>query len=103
MAWVLARRGTATLAQFWQALPRRCRHHTRYFTDVWHACPQVLPAAAHCVGKISMRVVEALNCKLRHRCGVLVRRSRSFSKCRTGHCKRIKRATDQHNSEITLI
>ena len=36
---------------------------------------QVLPAAAHVVGKPGTRVVEALNGKLRHRCGVLVRRS----------------------------
>ena len=100
--WVRGSRGTATLARLWQALPRRYRHHTRYFTDAWRAYPQVLPAAAHYVGKAGTRVVEALNGKLRHRCGVLVRRSRSFSKCRTGHYNRLKIAIDQHNSEITL-
>ena len=102
VAWVLGSRGTATLRRLWRALPRRYRRHTHYFTDAWRAYPQVLPAAAHCVGKAGTRVVEALNGKLRHRCGVLVRRSRSFSKCRTGHANRIKIAIDQHNAEITL-
>ena len=95
-------RGTATLARLWQALPRRYHRHTRYFTDAWRAYPQVLPAAAHRVGKAGTRVVEALNGKLRHRCGVLVRRSRSFSKCRASHYNRIKIAIDQHNLGITL-
>ncbi|SMC00407.1 hypothetical protein SAMN00120144_3220 [Hymenobacter roseosalivarius DSM 11622] len=62
----------------------------------------MLPAKTHVVGKTGTRVVEALTGKLRHRCGVLVRRSRSLSKCRTRHEWRIKIAIDQHNSEITL-
>ena len=63
----------------------------------WRGYPQVLPAGAHVVGKAGTRVVEALNGELRHRCGVLVRRSRSFSKCRTSHYNRIKIAIDYHN------
>lgn len=51
----------------------------------------------------AQKIAFAVRVLPRHRCGVLVRRSRSFSKCRTGHCNRIKRATDQHNSGITLI
>ena len=101
-AWVLGSRDTATLQRLWQALPRRYRRHTHCFTDAWRAYSQVLPAAAHVVGKPGTRVVEALNGKLRHRCGVLVRRSHSFSKCRTSHHNRIKIAIDQHNCEITL-
>ena len=101
-AWVLGSRGTATLLRLWRALPKRYRRHTRYFTDAWRAYPQVLPAPAHVVGKSGTRVVEALNGKLRHRCGVLVRRSRSFSKCRSSHYNRIKIAIDHHNSQITL-
>ena len=89
-------------ARLWQALPRRYHRHTRYFTDAWRAYPQVLLTAAHRVGKTGTRVVEALNGKLRHRCGVLMRRSRSFSKCRASHYNRIKIAIDQHNLEITL-
>jgi insertion element IS1 protein InsB len=95
-------RGTATLLRLWRALPKRYRRHTRYFTDAWRAYPQVLPAPAHVVGKSGTWVVEALNGKLRHRCGVLVRRSRSFSKCRVSHYNRIKIAIDHHNSQITL-
>lgn len=102
VAWVLGSRGTATLQRLWAALPRRYQRHTRYFTDQWRAYPLVLPAGAHIVGKTGTRVVEALNGKLRHRCGVLVRRFRSFSKCRIHHEWRIKIAIDQHNSEITL-
>ena len=102
VAWVLGSRGTATLLRLWRALPKRYRRHTRYFTDAWRAYPQVLPAPAHVVGKSGTRVVEALNGKLRHRCGVLVRRSRSFSKCRSSHYNRIKIAIDHHNSQITL-
>ena len=102
VAWVLGSRGAATLRRLWAALPRRYHRYTRYFTDQWRAYRQVLPAGAHIAGKSGTRVVEALNGKLRHRCGVLVRRSRSFSKCRIRHEWRIKIAIDQHNSEITL-
>ena len=80
----------------------------------------MLPAGAHVVGKTGPRVAgarngnyivdktgprvaEARNGKLRPRCGVLVRRSRPFSKCRGNyHNNRIKIAIDQHNLEITL-
>ena len=102
MAWVLGSRGTAPLARLWQALPRRYCYHTRYFTGAWRAYPRVLLAAVHRVGKAGTRVVEVLNGKLRHRCGVLVRRSRSFSKCRASHYNRIKIAINQHNLGITL-
>ena len=54
------------------------------------------------LGKTGTRVVEALNGKLGHRCGVLMQCSRSFSKCHASHYNRIKIAIDQHNSEITL-
>ena len=75
VAWVLGSRSTATLWRLWAALPRRYHRHTRYFTDQWRAYRQVLPVGAHIVGKSGTRVVKALNGKLRHRCGVLVRRS----------------------------
>ena len=94
VAWVLGSRDTATLRRLWVALPRRYHRHTRYFTDQWRAYGQVLPAGAHIVGKSDTRVVKALNGKLRHRCGVLVRRSCSFSKCRIRHEWRIKVAID---------
>ena len=102
VAWVLGSRGTATLQRLWQALPRRYHRHTHYFPDAWRASAQVLPATAHVVGKTGTRVVEALNGKRRHRCRVLVRRSRSLSKGQTSRYHRIKIAIDQHKAEITL-
>ena len=49
--------------RLWQALPSRCRHHTRYFTDAWRAHLQVLLVSAHCIGKDRARAVGALNSK----------------------------------------
>ena len=100
--WVLGSRGTALLKHLWQALPRRYCCHTTILPTRGRAYPKVLPIAAHVVGKTDTLVVEALNGKLRHRCGVLVRCSRSFSKCQTSHLNRIKIATDHHNAQITL-
>jgi IS1 family transposase len=102
VAWGLGSRGTATRARLWRALPRRSRRHTQYFPDAWRAYPQRLPAQAHVVGMSGTRVVEARNGKRRHRGGVLVRRSRSVSKCRTSHHNRIKIAIDHLNAEITV-
>lgn len=67
MAWVLGSRGTATLQHLRQALPRRYRRHTHYFTNAWRTYPQALPTEAHVMGKTGACVVEALNGKLRHR------------------------------------
>lgn len=47
-------------------------------------------------------MVEALNCALRHRSGVLVRKSCSFSKCLKMHTARIKIVIDNHNRSIIL-
>ena len=45
-------------------------------------------------------IVEAINCSLRQRCGVLVRKSCSFSKALAMHTARIKIVIDNYN--ITL-
>jgi len=45
-------------------------------------------------------VVEAINCALRQRCGMLVRKSSSFSKSLARHTARIKIVIDDYN--ITL-
>ncbi|AWM34258.1 hypothetical protein [Hymenobacter nivis] len=47
--------------------------------------------------------VEALNWSLRHRCGVLVRKSCSFSESLTLHHARIKICIDNHNKQITTV
>lgn len=75
VAWTLANRGQALASRLWQLLPKRYRQHCWYFTDEWKAYAKVLPRYQHrpCPkGKGQTTSVEALNCSLRHRCGVLV-------------------------------
>lgn len=83
VAWVLGRRDAATARRLWQALLRRYRRHCWYFTDLFPAYVGVLPLGQHrrCPkGNGGTSVIEAVNCSLRQRCGVLVRKSCSFSK-----------------------
>jgi insertion element IS1 protein InsB len=46
-------------------------------------------------------VVEAINCSLRQRCSVLVRKSCSFSKSLPMHTARIKTVIDNYNLTLT--
>ncbi len=88
VAWVTGRRDAATARRLWQALPRRYRRHCWYFTDEWKAYVGVLPRWQHRrspKGSGGTSIVEAINCSLRHRCGVLVRKSCSFSKSPVMH------------------
>ncbi|AWM34804.1 hypothetical protein DDQ68_19690 [Hymenobacter nivis] len=60
----------------------------------------MLPTHAHqpsAKGSGRTSTVEALNWSLRHRCGVLVRKSCSFSKSLIMHHARIKICIDNHN------
>jgi len=105
VAWGLGRRDAATARRLWAALPRRYRRHCWYFTDLFPAYAQALPAGPHrpCLkGEGQTNVVEALTCFLRQRCGVLVRRSCSFSKSLAMHAARIKICIDHHNHRIIL-
>ena len=87
VGWTLSSRGKAPLRQFWQSLPERYRRHCWHFTDptsekpIPRCCPK---------GEGQANIVEALNCSLRQRCGVLVRKSCSFSKSLAMHNARIK-------------
>ena len=63
------------------ALPRW--HHRR--------CPK---------GSDGTSIVEAINCSLRQRCGVLVRKSCSFSKSLSMHTARIKIVIDKYNTTL---
>ena len=93
----------ATCRRLWVALPARYRRPCWYHTDEWPAYAAVLPAHAHRRDESGQtKVVEALNCSLRQRCGVLVRKSCSFSKSLSRHHARIKIVIDQHNALITL-
>ncbi|AWM32001.1 IS1 family transposase [Hymenobacter nivis] len=78
VGWALGSRGEAPLRKLWQALPRRYHRHCWYFTDQWKAYAKVLPRWQHrpCPkGEGQTNSVEAINCSLRQRCGVLVRYS----------------------------
>ena len=100
VAWVLGCRGAATAQRLWAALPPRYRHHCRYHTDQWEAYAKVLPAhhhRPHPKGSGKTNIVEAINCSLRQRCGVLVRKSCSFSKNLRMHTARIKIVIDNYN------
>ncbi|RZK88296.1 MAG: IS1 family transposase [Hymenobacter sp.] len=104
VAWVLGCRGAATARRLWQALPARYQHHTTYYTDEWEAYAKVLPRAAHrpsVKGSGATSIVESLNCSLRQRCGVLVRKSCSFSKLLSMHQVRIQLCIDAHNLSLT--
>lgn len=104
VAWVLGCRGAATARRLWQALPPRYQQHTVYYTDEWEAYAKVLPRAAHrpsAKGSGATNIVESLNCSLRQRCGVLVRKSCSFSKLLSMHQVRIQLCIDAHNLRIT--
>ena len=104
VASVLGTRGTATCQRLWVALPARYRRHCGYHTDEWPAYAAVLPVCAHRRDEPGQpNMVEALNCSLRHRCGVLVRKSCSFSKSLTTRHARIKIVIDHHNASITLL
>jgi insertion element IS1 protein InsB len=100
VAWVVGRRDAATARSLWQALPGRYRRRCWYFTDLFPAYVGVLPRWHHrrCPkGTGGKSIIEAVNCSLRQRCGVLVRRSCSFSKKLAIHTARIKIVIDNYN------
>ena len=106
VAWVLGCRGAATGWRLLQALPALYQTNTTYCTDAWEAYATVLPVQAHqpsTKGSGRTSIVEALNCSLRHRCEVLVRKSCSFSKSLTIHNAKNKICIYNNNKQITTI
>jgi IS1 family transposase len=100
VAGVLGRRDAATARRLWQALPRRYHRHFWYFTAQFPAYLDVLPHWQHrrCPkGDGGTSIVEAVNCSLRQRCGVLVRKSCSFSNSLAMHTVCIKILIDNYN------
>ena len=105
VAWTLGNRGEASARRLWHLLPKRYRQYGGYFPDEWKAYARVLPRYQHrpCPkGEGQTNIVEALNYSLRHRYGVLVRKSYSFSKCSEMHTARIKIVIGNHNRSIIL-
>ncbi len=87
-------------------LPAAFQQHTRYYTDEWEAYTTILPQATHhpsAKGSGQTSSVEAINCSLRQRCGVLVRKSCSCSKCLTMHRLRFQYGIEAHNRRFTTI
>ena len=79
---------------------RRYRRHCWYFIDLWKAYAKGLPRWQHRPGPKGggqTSIIEAINCSLRQRCGVLVRKSCSFSKSLAMHTARIKSVIDKYN------
>ena len=69
----------------------------------WEAYAKVLPARHHRPrpkGSGNTSIVEAINCSLRYRCGVLVRNLCSFSKSLVMHTARIKIVIDNYNPAL---
>jgi len=103
VAWVLGTRGTATARRLWQQLPSTYRRGTCYFTDEWEAYRSVLPRTAHrpsAKGSGQTSIVEAVNCSLRQKCAVLVRKTCSFSRSLSMHRLRIQLVIDEHNRRL---
>ena len=103
LAWVLGRRDAATARRLWQALPGRYRRHCWYFTDMFPAYVGVLPPWQHrrCPkGDGGTSIIEAVNCSLRQRCGVLVRKSCSFNKTLAMHDAHLKIIIDNFNTPL---
>ena len=105
LGWTLGCRGEAPLRQLWQALPQRYHRHCWSFTDPWKAYAKVLPRWQHrprAKGEGQTNIVEAINCALRQRCGVLVRKSCSFSKSLAMPTARIKIIIHNYNRNVIL-
>ena len=104
VAWVLGSRGRATARCLWQALPDAYRTRTWYHTDEWEASRGVFPRRAHQAhpkGSGQTSLVEAINCCLRQRCAVLVRKSCCFTRSLAMPRVRIQRVIDEHNRQCT--
>ncbi|RSK23801.1 IS1 family transposase [Hymenobacter metallilatus] len=105
VAWVLGSRGRATARRLWRALPVPYRTGTWYHTDEWEAYRGVRPVRAHRAhpkGSGQTSIVEAINCSLRQKCAVLVRKTCSFSRCLAMHHVRIQLVIDEHNRRCTI-
>ena len=104
VAWVPGERSRATARRLWQQLPARWRGpRCWYSADPWESDAGVLPRwqpRRSPTGSGGTSLVEAINCTLRQRCGVLVRNSCSFSNCIRMHVARVRFIIERHNLSI---
>ena len=93
VAWVLDRRDAATARRLWHAMPPA----TTAIAGTSRTCFRLTWT---CFRNGGTSIVKALNCSLRQRCGVLVRKSCSFSKSLAMHSTRIKIVIDNYNTTL---
>jgi IS1 family transposase len=88
VAMVCGDRSARTAQCLWDALPDEYRDGATVCTDFWSAYRGVVPADRHAAaGKEAGLTchVERFWCTVRQRCGRLVRKALSFSKCVWNH------------------
>jgi IS1 family transposase len=88
VAMVVGDRSEATARDLWEALPDEYRNGAVVCTDFWAAYAAVVPSDRHAAGGKEEGItnhVERFWCTARQRCGRLVRKTLSFSKCVWNH------------------
>jgi insertion element IS1 protein InsB len=88
VAMAVGDRSEATARRLWDALPDEYRQGAIVCTDFWSAYRAVVPAERHAAGDKGSGMtnhVERFWCTVRQRCGRLVRKTLSFSKCVWNH------------------
>ena len=88
VAMVCGDRSERTAQCLWDALPDEYRDGAIICTDFWSAYLAVVPAERHAAGGKDAGLtchVERFWCTVRQRCGRLVRKTLSFSKCVWNH------------------
>ena len=81
-------------------MPGCYRRHGWYFTDKWQAYAQVMSRWGHRPypkGEGQISIVEVINCSLRQRGGVLMRKPCCFSKSLAMHTAWIKIGINNYN------
>lgn len=88
VAMVVGDRSEGTARRLWAALPAAYRDRAIACTDFWSAYRAAVPEERHAAaGKEAGLTcgIERFWCTLRQRCGRLVRKALSFSKCDRNH------------------
>ena len=88
VAMVVGDRSEDTARRLWAALPAGYRDRAIMCTDFWSAYLAAVPEERHAAGGKESGLttrVERFWCTARQRCGRLVRKALSFSKCDRNH------------------
>ena len=88
VAMVVGDRSEDTARRLWAALPAGYRDRAIMCTDFWSAYLAAVPEERHAAGGKEAGLtchIERFWCTVRQRCGRLVRKTLSFSKCPRNH------------------